>query len=146
MFFMSYLDKGVCSVSECTVHLKDMRFPLPCPWLSVSGPIIPHVTCHPLWPVGTDCPIHAAVNVRDTNIHQIVKGLANVMSYCWVTVKHWDATLGMNNYVHRITWNLIAHSCLDLQGSPFPTARRPGASKTASGASGFEQIFPLYFI
>ena len=32
------------------------------------------------------------------------------------------------------------------QGSPFPTARRPGASKTTSRASEFEQIFPLYFI
>ena len=34
----------------------------------------------------------------------------------------------------------------DNQGSLFPTARRPGASKTTSRASGFEQIFPLYFI
>ena len=27
------------------------------------------------------------------------------------------------------------------QGSPFPTARRPGANKTTNRASGFEQIF-----
>ena len=31
------------------------------------------------------------------------------------------------------------------QGSPFPTARRPGASKTTSRASGFEQIFLSLF-
>ena len=31
------------------------------------------------------------------------------------------------------------------QGSPFPTARRPGASKTTNRATGFGQIF-LYFI
>ena len=32
------------------------------------------------------------------------------------------------------------------QGLPFPTARLPGASKTTSLASGFEQIFLLYLI
>ena len=31
------------------------------------------------------------------------------------------------------------------QCSPFPTARRPGASKTTSRASGFEQILPTLF-
>ena len=38
--------------------------------------------------------------------------------------------------------------CRDIapQGSPFSTARWPRASKTTSRASGFEQIFPLYFI
>ena len=34
----------------------------------------------------------------------------------------------------------------NMQGSPFPTARPPGASKTTSLASGFEQIFLLYLI
>ena len=33
-----------------------------------------------------------------------------------------------------------------IQGSPFRTAQRPGPSKTTSWASGFEQIFPLYFV
>ena len=33
-----------------------------------------------------------------------------------------------------------------MQGSPFPTARQPVASKTTSQASGFEQIYLLYFI
>ena len=44
--------------------------------------------------------------------------------------------------------NKTKHSILTMayQGSPFSTARRPGASKTTSQASGFEQIFPLYFI
>ena len=36
---------------------------------------------------------------------------------------------------HQQTW---------YQGSPFHTARRPGASKTTSRASGFEQIFPFH--
>ena len=31
-----------------------------------------------------------------------------------------------------------------IQGSPFPTARRPGASKTTSLASGFGQVFLFY--
>ena len=35
---------------------------------------------------------------------------------------------------------------LSLQGSPFPTARRPRTSKTTSRASGFKQISLLYFI
>ena len=35
---------------------------------------------------------------------------------------------------------------LSFQGLPFPTARWPGASKTTSRASGFGQIFLLYFI
>ena len=35
---------------------------------------------------------------------------------------------------------------LIAQGSPFPTAWQPRASKITSRANGFKQIFPLYFI
>ena len=47
---------------------------------------------------------------------------------------------------------LLTHCGLEMlygiicQGLPFPTAQRPGASQITSGASGFGQIFLLYFI
>ena len=47
------------------------------------------------------------------------------------------------DFVHTDMFCLI-FSC--IQGSPFPTAQWPRASKTTSQTSGFEQIFPLYFI
>ena len=45
------------------------------------------------------------------------------------------------------TWTMAADFNSQLkQGLPFPTARRPWARETTSRVSGFEQIFPLYFI
>ena len=60
--------------------------------------------------------------------------------HCWVLCWIWS---GLSNEIS--CWQTQFFK-IWVQGSPFPTARWPGASKTTSRASGFGQIFLLYFM